>query len=67
MHTEMSITRWRRSSYSDASGGDCVEIGLGLPDAVPVRDSKVTNGPVVTFHHATFSAFVAFAREDRSI
>lgn len=36
--TDSGIT-WRRSSYSDTSGGNCVELA-GLDDAIGVRDSK---------------------------
>ncbi|NUS54421.1 MAG: DUF397 domain-containing protein [Streptomycetaceae bacterium] len=31
---------WRKSSYSNQAGGDCVEVADGFPGAVPVRDSK---------------------------
>lgn len=31
--------RWRKSSYSDSSGGDCVEVAL-LSEVVGMRDSK---------------------------
>lgn len=34
----MSPKRWRKSSRSSNSGGNCVEVGLG--SAVEVRDSK---------------------------
>lgn len=34
---------WFKSSYSGTSGGDCVEVAVGL-DAVYVRDSKVVGG-----------------------
>jgi hypothetical protein len=36
----LSTARWHRSSYSNQSGGECVEIADGFPGAVPVRDSK---------------------------
>ncbi|UGQ14008.1 DUF397 domain-containing protein [Yinghuangia sp. ASG 101] len=31
---------WRKSSYSNANGGDCLEVGVHACTAVPVRDSK---------------------------
>lgn len=31
---------WRKSSYSGSNGGECVEIAIGIPGTVPVRDSK---------------------------
>lgn len=34
-------TAWRKSSYSNQAGGDCVE-AAGLTGAVGIRDSKDT-------------------------
>ncbi|MGW5293781.1 DUF397 domain-containing protein [Streptomyces bacillaris] len=53
--------RWFKSSYSD-NGGNCVEVAANLVASqgiVPVRDSKVVDGPVVGVRTAAFSAFVA--------
>ncbi|MGW0661840.1 DUF397 domain-containing protein [Streptodolium elevatio] len=33
---------WRKSSYSGASGGECVEVADVADAQVPVRDSKDT-------------------------
>jgi hypothetical protein len=49
--------RWRRSSYSNQSGGNCVEIADGFPGAVPVRDSK-SPGPALVVPAAAWAAFV---------
>ncbi|MFE7130357.1 DUF397 domain-containing protein [Streptomyces sp. NPDC057638] len=35
-----------------------MEVADGVPGAVPVRDSKVQNGPVVVVGAAAWSAFV---------
>ncbi|WP_406246781.1 DUF397 domain-containing protein [Streptomyces anulatus] len=48
---------WFKSSYSDGDGGACVEVAAHL-SAVHVRDSKVTDGPVLTVEPAAWSAFV---------
>ncbi|MGW8983069.1 DUF397 domain-containing protein [Streptomyces parvus] len=48
---------WFKSSYSNGDGGDCVEIATH-PAAVHIRDSKVTDGPVLTVEPATWSSFV---------
>ncbi|MEV1047909.1 DUF397 domain-containing protein [Streptomyces sp. NPDC049916] len=56
--------RWFTSSYSD-NGGACVEVAANLVAArgiVPVRDSKDTSGPVLSFPADAFSAFVAGVR-----
>ncbi|ESP99167.1 Hypothetical protein B591_13463 [Streptomyces sp. GBA 94-10 4N24] len=52
--------RWFTSSYSD-NGGNCVEVATNLVAAhgtVPVRDSKVVSGPVLSVPAAAFSSFV---------
>lgn len=36
----LTTLQWRKSTYSNAAGGDCVEVADSLPGAVPVRDSK---------------------------
>ncbi|GHD35797.1 hypothetical protein GCM10010313_83450 [Streptomyces violarus] len=58
-HTpELSSARWRRSSYSNANGGDCVEITEDFPDVVPVRDSKNPHGPALVVPATAWDAFV---------
>lgn len=52
--------RWRKSTYSDGNGGDCVEVGEGIPGVVPVRDSKVTHGPVLVVGAAAWAKFIDF-------
>ncbi|AQS68318.1 DUF397 domain-containing protein [Streptomyces pactum] len=59
MKTAPSETQWRRSSYSGPNGGDCVEVAEKCPTgAVPVRDSKVPGGPVVTVGAGAWQSFV---------
>ncbi|MDF6019642.1 DUF397 domain-containing protein [Streptomyces sp. JH34] len=55
----LATAAWHKSSYSGGSGGDCLEVATGNPDIVPVRDSKVTDGPALVFRTAAWSAFVA--------
>ncbi|MER7735222.1 DUF397 domain-containing protein [Streptomyces erythrochromogenes] len=59
---------WHKSSYSDGTGGDCLEMatwpkttpaGPSGSVTVPVRDSKVPDGPHLTFRGPTWTAFVA--------
>ncbi|MBB4979566.1 DUF397 domain-containing protein [Streptomyces nymphaeiformis] len=60
MHAyDLSNARWRKSSYSDGDGGNCVEVLDNVPGVVPVRDSKVTDGPVLVVPAAAWAAFVA--------
>ncbi|WP_217229688.1 DUF397 domain-containing protein [Streptomyces anulatus] len=56
--------RWFKSSYS-SNGGACVEVApnlAALRGIVPVRDSKVVDGPVVAVPVTAFAAFVAGVR-----
>jgi hypothetical protein len=50
---------WRKSSYSSANGGQCVEVATGLPGAVAVRDSKDVAGPELEVTGEAWSALVA--------
>ncbi|MFD7867252.1 DUF397 domain-containing protein [Streptomyces sp. NPDC059783] len=58
-HPELSSARWRRSSYSNANGGECVEISDDFPGLVPVRDSKNPTGPALVIQTAAWNGFVA--------
>ncbi|WP_335940163.1 DUF397 domain-containing protein [Streptomyces sp. PTD5-9] len=49
---------WRKSSHSNQEGGDCVEVADGFPGAVPVRDSKKTDGPTLTFAAPSWTSFI---------
>jgi hypothetical protein len=53
---EPHTLQWRKSSYSNQKGGNCVEVASGIPGLVPVRDSK-DPGPLLTFTGAAWSAF----------
>ncbi|MCX4724022.1 DUF397 domain-containing protein [Streptomyces sp. NPDC090052] len=61
--TELSALRWRKSSYSNSDGGQCVEVAAGCGALVPVRDSKNPDGPVVTFAADRWSSFVSALRD----
>jgi len=54
---DLSAALWRKSSYSNGTGGECVEVATGLPGVVPVRDSKRQDGPVLLFPRAACSTF----------
>jgi hypothetical protein len=56
---------WRRSSYSNQEGGDCVEVRDGVPGVVPVRDSKVPHGPALAFAAASWTAFMGELKAGR--
>ncbi|WP_262064101.1 DUF397 domain-containing protein [Streptomyces sp. STR69] len=59
---DLSSASWRKSSYSNSSGGECLEVADGVTGVVPVRDSKVPNGPVLLLPSTAWSAFTASLR-----
>ncbi len=54
---DLSAPSWRRSSYSNADQGNCVEVADGFPGVVPVRDSK-NSGPALIVTSDAWQAFV---------
>ncbi|XVV06446.1 DUF397 domain-containing protein [Actinosynnema sp. CA-248983] len=51
------MTRWRKSSHSGGTGGDCVELAHAHSRTL-VRDSKNPHGPALHFPTAAFGAFL---------
>ncbi|MEU3728278.1 DUF397 domain-containing protein [Streptomyces sp. NPDC033538] len=58
----LSNACWRKSTYSNGDGGNCVEVADGVPGVVPVRDSKVAGGPVVVLGASAWTEFVGTLR-----
>ncbi|MGW1715770.1 DUF397 domain-containing protein [Streptomyces sp. NPDC002156] len=54
---------WRKSSYS-GQGGDCLEVAEGLPDVLPIRDSKNTSGPNLAFDTQAWTSFITALKAD---
>ncbi|MFJ4644093.1 DUF397 domain-containing protein [Streptomyces bobili] len=59
---DLSVVTWRKSSYSNSDGGACVEVSDDFARVVPVRDSKVLQGPVLVFQAAGWASFVSALR-----
>ena len=59
----MSSATWRKSSYSGANGGNCIEIAAAAR-MVAVRDSKDPDGPVLTFAPNDWKRFADQAKAD---
>ncbi|MGW2628409.1 DUF397 domain-containing protein [Streptomyces chattanoogensis] len=59
--TELDLSNavWRKSSYSNGTGGNCIEVSDGLPGLIPVRDSKDPYGPALVFPAAGWTSFIA--------
>jgi len=58
---------WFKSSYSDQTGGSCVEVANLIPTQalVAVRDSKLPQGPALTLPPEAFTSFVAHMKSAR--
>lgn len=59
---DVSSVAWRKSSYSNDEGGECVEVVHNLPGTVPVRDSKNPEGPVLAFPRDSWALFIDAVR-----
>jgi Domain of unknown function (DUF397) len=56
---DLSAAEWRKSSYSNQDGGNCLEVADGFPGVIPVRDSKDPQGPGLVFAAAAWGDFIA--------
>ncbi|WP_460068021.1 DUF397 domain-containing protein [Streptomyces sp. YKOK-I1] len=52
-----STLRWFKSSYSNDSGGQCLEVAPS-PEVTHIRDSKNPGGPVLRVSAESWAAFV---------
>jgi hypothetical protein len=60
---DLSGLTWRKSSYSNPDGGECLEVSDALPALVPVRDSKNPGRRALVFSDGAWSVFVAHVSE----
>jgi hypothetical protein len=58
----MTQPAWRKSSRSNGSNSNCIEVADNIPGRVYVRDTKDRDGGTLTFGPAQWSAFVAKVR-----
>ncbi|MFR9673321.1 DUF397 domain-containing protein [Streptomyces sp. TR02-1] len=59
---DLSPVSWRRSSYSNSDGGQCVEVSDDFGAVIPVRDSKVPDGSVLVFPAVGWGSFISAIR-----
>ena len=52
---------WRKSSYSNANGGDCAELSA-TSDGVLIRDTTDRGGVMLAVPASTWTAFLATLR-----
>ena len=57
---------WRKSSYSGANGGQCVEVGTAVR-AVRVRDTQDRAGAVLAFGPDAWRRFAARVKADKAV
>ncbi|MFD8066929.1 DUF397 domain-containing protein [Streptomyces parvulus] len=61
---DLSTITWRKSSYSNQDGGNCLEVAQGIPSLVPVRDSKAPALGALLFAAPAWAAFVDGVRRE---
>ncbi|MFG2174127.1 DUF397 domain-containing protein [Streptomyces niveus] len=60
---DQSVVSWRKSSYSNPDGGECLEVSDDFAAVVPVRDSKISRGPVLAFGASGWASFVSAVKD----
>lgn len=56
--SRLLTAQWRKSSYSNGSGGECVEVAA-VEHAVLVRDSKRPDGSLIAVQPCAWCGFLA--------
>ncbi|MCI3274839.1 DUF397 domain-containing protein [Streptomyces cylindrosporus] len=59
IHLDLTNARWRKSSYSGNTGGDCVEVAH-LEPGIAVRDSKNPAHGTLALSPEAFAVFVGY-------
>lgn len=54
---------WRKASYSNTQGGNCVEVATLADGSRAVRDSKNPSGPSLVFTPSEWAAFIAGVKD----
>ncbi|MEU0935913.1 DUF397 domain-containing protein [Embleya sp. NPDC005971] len=58
-----NVTTWRKSTYSNADQGECVEVRSDLSGIVPIRDSKDPSIGHLTIGAASWTALTDALRD----
>lgn len=61
---DLTGARWVASSFSGNGGGNCVEWAPAVAatsGVVPVRDSKIPEGPTLLVRPASWACFIDYA------
>lgn len=54
--------QWRKSTYSNQDGGNCLEVADGHPTLIPVRDSKSPSTGTLLFPAPAWQSFLTTLR-----
>lgn len=57
-YDELSGARWRKSSRSGGENNSCVEVALGAPKVVGIRDTKDREGGTIILPQGSFDALL---------
>jgi hypothetical protein len=60
---ELKTAQWRKSSFSGANGGDCIEVAPLSGDRVGIRDTESPGLAPWVVRGSVFRAFVAGAKD----
>jgi len=55
---ELRGARWRKSSFSGPTGGNCVETAALAEGRIAVRNSRFPAGPALVFTAGAWEAFI---------
>jgi hypothetical protein len=58
------VGNWRKSTYSDANGGDCIEVAS--TDVILVRDTTDRSGAMLTVSVKAWQTFTDLVRQPSS-
>jgi hypothetical protein len=56
--SELGDARWRKSSFSGPTGGNCVETAALAEGRIAVRNSRFPAGPALVFTGGAWEAFI---------
>ena len=66
VHSQYFVERaWRAARACGPNGGNCVEVNLGVPGLVGVRDSKSSSPELLIFESAGWGVFADALRRGR--
>ncbi|MGH3792383.1 MAG: DUF397 domain-containing protein [Pseudonocardiaceae bacterium] len=56
-HIDTTFTRWRKSSFSNPNGNECVEVSFS-DNGIGMRDSHNPDSAQLVVHHGQWAVFL---------